>query len=293
MLEAMDAASEPGSDDIEARTKDLDGLVGEECRGEFGRELVGCVCWLATAIEEPGSGRLRNLDLACLRVLAAGALSVGWRVASALYVERRPSGVDRVRPHSVGSAAVCRPDRVGAVFAILQQELQSHAHIRLHLGKTQVWNRGGVVPVGIEQLTRLARRVKPDAVVWRGDTELPLSQQGIRVLGVPIGQPEFVRHFLEKKNQEHQTLFQRIPWLNDLQAAWLLLLMCGSPRANFWLRAVRPELTDSLAVRHDEDVWSCMRTILGSPTAPPLARVISTLPLSAGGLRLTSAQRSR
>ena len=59
--------------------------------------------------------------------------------------------------------AVCRPDRVGAVFAILQQELQSHAHIQLHLGKTQVWNKGGVVPVGIEQLTRLARRVKPDA----------------------------------------------------------------------------------------------------------------------------------
>ena len=54
-----------------------------------------------------------------------------------------------------------------------------------------------------------------------------------------------------------------------------------------------PELTDSFAVRHDEDVWSCMRTILGSPTAPPLARVISTLPLSAGGLGLTSAQRSR
>ena len=113
--------------------------------------------------------------------------------------------------------AVCRPDRVGVVFAILQQEFQSHAHIQ-HLGKTQVWNRGGVVPVGIEHLTRLARRVKPDAVVWRGDTDLPLSQQGIQVLGVPIGQP---------------------------------------PRATFWMRAVRPELTDSFAVRHDEDVWSC------------------------------------
>ena len=141
--------------------------------------------------------------------------------------------------------------------------------------ETQVWNRGGVVPVGIEQLTRLARRVKPDAVVWRGDTDLPLSQQGIRVLGVPIGQPEFVRHFLEKKNQEHQTLFQRIPWLNDPEAAWLLLLMCGSPRAIFWLRAVRPELTDSLAVRHDEDVWSCMRTILGS-RHPAIAEMMIT-----------------
>ena len=48
----------------------------------------------------------------------------------------------------------------------------------------------------------MARRVKPEAVVWRGDLELPLSQQGMRVLGVPIGQPEFVRDYLERKNLE-------------------------------------------------------------------------------------------
>ena len=73
-----------------------------------------------------------------------------------------------------GCLPICRPGTVGAVFTILQQELQNHAHI--HLGKTQVWNRGGVVPVGIEQLMRLARRVKPDAVVWRAYTDLRLSQ---------------------------------------------------------------------------------------------------------------------
>ena len=45
----------------------------------------------------------------------------------------------------------------------------------------------------------MARRVKPEAVVWRGDLELPLSQQGMRVLGVPIGQPVFVRDYLERE----------------------------------------------------------------------------------------------
>ena len=35
------------------------------------------------------------------------------------------------------------PDRVGAVYAILQEELH---HIRIHTGKTQVWNQGGVRP---------------------------------------------------------------------------------------------------------------------------------------------------
>ena len=61
--------------------------------------------------------------------------------------------------------AVCSPDRVGAVFAIVEQEMQARAHIRMHRGKTQVWNRGGVVPDGIEELTATARLVKPEAMV--------------------------------------------------------------------------------------------------------------------------------
>ena len=59
----------------------------------------------------------------------------------------------------------------------------------------------------------MARQVRPDAVVWRGDPELPRNQQGLRVFGVPIGQPEFVRDFLEVKTREQATLFQRIPWV--------------------------------------------------------------------------------
>ena len=98
--------------------------------------------------------------------------------------------------------AVCSPDPVGAVFAIVEQEMQARAHIRMHHGKTQVWNRGGVVPDGIEELTAAARLVKPEAVVWRGDTELPLSEQGVKVLGVPIGQPAYVQEFLAKKGRE-------------------------------------------------------------------------------------------
>ena len=78
--------------------------------------------------------------------------------------------------------------------------------------------------------------------------------------------------------------------VNKPQAAFLLLLMCGSTRANFWMRAVRPE---GFATRHDENVWACLREILGMPNAPPEAHVIATLVLSAGGLGLASAVRVR
>ena len=56
--------------------------------------------------------------------------------------------------------------------------------------------------------------------------------------------------------------------------------------ANFWLRAVRPELTEAFATRHDANVWNCLRTILGTPRAPASSQVLSSLALSAGGLGL-------
>ena len=63
----------------------------------------------------------------------------------------------------------------------------------------------------MEVLTRAARLVKPDAVVWKGDPQLPPPQQGLKVLGVPIGQPEYVREFLQRKSGEHATLFREDP----------------------------------------------------------------------------------
>ena len=97
------------------------------------------------------------------------------------------------------------------MHAILEEELFAHAHIQLNLGKTQVWNRGGVVPTGVAELTASARQVMEDATVWRGDPELRSEQQGVKVLGTPIGQPEFVQEFLAKKSREPLTLFERIP----------------------------------------------------------------------------------
>ena len=38
---------------------------------------------------------------------------------------------------------VCAPDQVSEVYATLQTELWRYARIRVHDGKTQVWNRGG------------------------------------------------------------------------------------------------------------------------------------------------------
>ena len=111
------------------------------------------------------------------------------------------------------------PAIVDGAHVAVEEELLSHARIQLDHGMTQVRNRGGTEPSGLEVLTRAARAVKPGAVVWRGD--LPPVQQGLKVLGVLIGHEAFVQHFLENKSTEQQVLFQRIPWVNDPQAAYL------------------------------------------------------------------------
>ena len=78
-------------------------------------------------------------------------------------------------------------------------------------------------------------------------------------------------------------LLQAIPTVPDVQSAWLLLLHCASPRANFYLRAVRPELALQFARGHDARENLCDET----------TRSAETLPLALGGSGMRSAERSR
>ena len=110
---------------------------------------------------------------------------------------------------------VTGPARVDVAHVIVEEELWSHA--RIHL---QVWN-SGIEPSGVEAMTRAAQAVKLGGVVWRGNPMLPATQQGLKVLGIPIGHEAFVQRFLENNTNEQQVLCQRIPWVNDPQSAYL------------------------------------------------------------------------
>ena len=130
----------------------------------------------------------------------------------------------------------CKPERVLEVFRLIKNAVWIHSRISVHCGKTQLWNRSGTTPRGCEDLARAAGALNPDAVVWRGDHRLPVVQQGVVVLGSPVGHDEFIKAKLMSKVTEHQTLLERIPLVRAVQSAWLLLLFCAATRANYWLR---------------------------------------------------------
>ena len=58
------------------------------------------------------------------------------------------------------------PNRVGVVYATIEEALQHHARISIHGGKTQVWNASGVRPPVCDVLEQIARTVNPTARVW-------------------------------------------------------------------------------------------------------------------------------
>ena len=130
--------------------------------------------------------------------------------------------------------------RVAPVHAIVEEELGRHAHISINEGKTHVWNMGGVEPEVCAELQEVAVVADPNARVWRGAGDA--QEQGVRVLGVPVSHPSYVRVQLSEIQHDHQTLLDRIPSLPDLPHeqitffAWCLL---------FWQRNSRGEMLDA------------------------------------------------
>ena len=88
---------------------------------------------------------------------------------------------------------VSMPDRVCDIHRLLEESLWAESGIRVHEGKTLLWNATGESPPGHERLQRAAVLADPAAVVWRGSADLPSHRRGIKVLGTPLGHQDFVR----------------------------------------------------------------------------------------------------
>ena len=159
-----------------------------------------------------------------------------------------------------------KPDRAGAGCTILEEELRVHACIRIHMGKTMVWNQARVRPPVCDVLERMAWTGDPTATVWKG-LGLLEEEQGIKVLGSPLGHPAFVARHLERTSVKHQMLLDRIPLVQDVQSVWLFFLHfeSGATIRGVGLVLERPRVSVVLthwASRADCSPWSTFGTLL-------------------------------
>ena len=186
------------------------------------------------------------------------------------------------------------PEHTVGQFAIVREALARHANIQVHLGKTRAWNSAGEEPPG---LLEVLPPQDPENPCWTGNWALPAAEQGVVVLGSPVGSRDFIAAKLAQRLQEQDRLLSRIPRVPELQSAWLLLLYCAAPRSTYLLRTLPPADTAVFAAEHDAAIRRCLATLLaggdGDMPLPDLSYRRAQLPLSMGGLGLGSAERLR
>ena len=136
------------------------------------------------------------------------------------------------------------------LFKQLSESLERVAGIRLHQGKSRVWNAGGIPPEDVLELGRDA---------WQSP--------GLKVLGTPVGTRAFTAEKLRERVAEERKLGNAIPHVKDLQCAWQLLLQSANPRANHTLRTLPPSLSSDYAQEHDDGIGSSSKCPAGRKNA--------------------------
>ena len=136
------------------------------------------------------------------------------------------------------------------------------------------------MPEGIEELTQDARRVKPDAVVWKLRSGVAPRPTRVESLGSADWSARVCARFLGEEEQRTRGFVQHNP--RDQRSP-------GSLAPPLEVCFHESEFLEAFADGHDANVEACLRRSLGMSEIPAALHVLSTLTLSSGGLGLTSA----
>ena len=106
-------------------------------------------------------------------------------------------------------------ERACAAFRSVSTAVEAGAGVKSHLGKLTAWCAGGgAAPADLALASPTA---------WTADK--PDEENGVNVLGTPLGRPAFVAKFVEEKIADEKAYLHEIGKLQDPQCAWLMLSM--------------------------------------------------------------------
>ena len=132
------------------------------------------------------------------------------------------------------------------------------------------------------------------ARVWRGGDEAGTVEQGIKILGTPLGHPDFVQNQLQQVREHHQTLLDRILLVPGRAVVLGSLAPLRCSAGKLFHSSVPPELSEEFATSHDNALWMCLLRVLDMPldACARSAKDAASLPLAFGGMGLRSAART-
>ena len=174
--------------------------------------------------------------------------------------------------------------RAAEAFEDVAGSVKRHAGVQSHLGKLRAWCRGGgPAPPELQDIS---------AEAWTAD--LPEEQNGLVILGTPLGKSAFVEAHARRRLEIEERLLRELPGMKDPQKAWVLLSQSAVPRANHTLRTLPPTVSVAYAQAHDDALWLAFNRIFGAEEHrhDVRARALATLPGRLGGMGLRSALRT-
>ena len=134
-------------------------------------------------------------------------------------------------------------NRVAEVTQVVKSELGT-LNLDIRLDKSHVYSPNTPIP--------------PDVPVFP-----PWSQEGIVVLGTPIGTDKFVNECLNERLGACQLLLDRIPDLDDLQSELLLLRLCANTKLGYWGRTTPPSQLTPAALLFDAAIEKALVKVVG------------------------------
>jgi len=134
--------------------------------------------------------------------------------------------------------------------------------LRLNTTKTKVYSMGKTT------LTILTVRK-----AFEGLAKIVASDEGITLMGSPIGADDWVLAELQKTVNENRSRLNALFLLDSAQHANHILLRTCVSRVTHLLRTVPPSLTRAMAEQHDADIWKAF-SVLTDTTAPPFDTTI-------------------
>ena len=98
-------------------------------------------------------------------------------------------------------------------------------------------------------------------------TQLPravgIEDEGLVVLGVPLGAAGFTRRVMVERVEELRAAEEAVSRLHNSQQAMVLLRMCYAQKLGYHMRTVDSSLMDNACARFDESLERCFRGIAG------------------------------